>query len=253
MKIEYQKELGSNLHISELFKKGFSAVYIAIGKWTKQQIDIDGNGLPNFYCSDDILVNDKWKKNDFRNAVVIGGGNVAIDVARTLVKFKKNSNVFILYRRTSREMTAWQEDRESAWEEGVIFQFLSQPIKICYDKLSNIERIKCSRIIPLFTENGRKKIPQILKDYDFDIPADIVITALGFKTSKNILLSEGVDLDEDGHIIIDKNFKTNLKNVFAGGDVIGGNRNTVVQAVSDGKKAAVSIHKLLTDTEEKNG
>ena len=251
IKIEYKMELGNNLHISELFKKGFSAVYIATGKWVEQQMRIEGNSSPNFYCSDDILIKDEWKKNNFHNAVVIGGGNVAIDVARTLLKFRKNSNVFILYRRTSKEMPAWQEEIENAWSEGVIFQFLSQPIKIYHDEFSNIDKIKCSRTVLLFSGRSKKETPQLLKGFDFDIPADMIVTALGFKTSKNVFLSEGLELDKEGYIIIDKNFRTNLRNVFAGGDV-GNNRNTVVQAVSDGKRAAISIHKSLTKAEGKN-
>ena len=253
LKIKYGKELGKDISISKLFEEGFSAIYLAIGKWKENSLDIKGSNLKGFFHADNILIDNDWKKIQYQNAAVIGAGNVAMDVARALKENNKKSNVYIIYRRTSKEMPIWQEERENGWEEGVIFQFLSLPVEIVGDRSANVQMIKCVRTSPGKIDITGRKQPEIIEGYDFNLPIDMVVAALGYQPNRNLLISQGLITDKNGFILVDENLKTNLKNVFAGGDIIGMNRNTVVQAVADGKRAAINIHKHLLDRGENIG
>jgi len=246
LKIEYGKEFGKDITISTLFEENFSAIYLATGKWKENLLDIKGNNLKGFLHSDNVLIDDDWKKIQYKNAAVIGAGNVAMDVARTLIENNKKSNVYIIYRRTSKEIPAWQEERENGWEDGVIFQFLSLPVEIVGDRLKNTQMIKCVRTSPGEIDSTGRRQSDIVKGYEFDIPIDMVVTALGYQPNCNLLTSQGLIVDKKGFIVVDEKLKTNIENVFAGGDMIGKGRSTVVQAVADGKRAAINIHKYLS-------
>ena len=253
LKIKYGKELGEDISISKLFQEGFSAVYLAIGKWEDNSLDINGRSLKGFFQTDGILISDDWKKIHYHNVAVIGAGNVAMDVARTLLENNRKSNVYIVYRRTSKEMPAWQEEREDSWDSGVTFQLLAIPVEIVGDRSANVQMIKCARTsLGKIDITGRRQ-PEIIEGYDFNLPADIVVAALGYQPNRNLLISQGLITDKNGFILVDEKLKTNLKNVFAGGDIIGKDRNTVVQAVADGKRAAINIHKHLLGIGENIG
>lgn len=253
LKIEYGKEFGKDITISTLFKESFSAIYLAIGKWKENLLDIKGSNLKGFFHADNILIDNDWKRIQYQNAAVIGAGNVAMDVARALIENNKNSNVYIIYRRTSKEMPTWQEERENGWEEGVLFQFLSLPVEIVGDRSANIQMIKCARTSPGKIDITGRRQPDIIEGYDFNLPVDIVIAALGYQPNRNLLISQGLTTDKNGFVLVDENLKTNLENVFAGGDIIGKGRSTVVHAVADGKRAAINIHKYLSSRGENIG
>ena len=253
LKIEYGKEFGKDITISTLFEKGFSAIYLAIGKWKENLLDIKGSNLKGFFHADNILIDNDWKRIQYQNAAVIGAGNVAMDVARSLKENNKKSNIYIIYRRTSKEMPIWQEERENGWEEGVIFQFLSLPVEIVGDKSANIQMIKCVRTLPGEIDITGRRQSDIIEGYEFNMPVDMVVTALGYQPNHNLLISQGLIVDKEGFVLVDENLKTNIENVFAGGDIIGKDRNTVVHAVADGKRAAVNIHKYLSSRGENIG
>jgi len=246
LKIEYGKELGEDITLSTLFEEGFSAIYLAIGKWKENSLDIKGSNLKGFFHADNILIGNDWKKIQYQNAAVIGAGNVAMDVAKALKENNKKSNVYVIYRRTSKEMPMWQEERENGWEEGVIFQFLSVPVEIVGDGSANIQMIKCARTLPGKIHTTGRRQSDIIKGFEFNIPVDMVVTALGYQPNYNLLISQGLIVNKEGFVLVDENLKTNIENVFAGGDIIGKDRSTVVHAVADGKRAAVNIHKYLS-------
>jgi len=250
LKIEYEKEFGKDITISTLFEEGFSAIYLAIGKWKENLLNIKGSNLKGFFHADNVLIENDWKRIQYQNAAVIGAGNVAMDVARALKENNKKSNVYVIYRRTSKEMPMWQEERENGWEDGVIFQFLSLPVEIVGDKLANIQMIKCVRTLPGEMDITGRRQSDIIKGFEFNIPVDMVVTALGYQPNYNLLISQGLIVNKEGFVLVDENLKTNIENVFAGGDIIGKDRNTVVHAVADGKRAAVNIHKYLSSRGE---
>lgn len=250
LKIEYEKEFGKDITISKLFEEGFSAIYLAIGKWKENLLNIKGSNLEGFFHADNILIENDWKRIQYQNAAVIGAGNVAMDVARALKENNKKSNVYVIYRRTSKEMPMWQEERENGWEDGVIFQFLSLPVEIVGDKLANIQMIKCVRTLPGEMDITGRRQSNIIKGFEFNIPVDMVVTALGYQPDYNLLVSQGLIVNKEGFVLVDENLKTNIENVFAGGDIIGKDRSTVVHAVADGKRAAVNIHKYLSSRGE---
>jgi len=251
--IEYGKEFGKDITISTLFEEGFSVIYLAIGKWKENSLDMKGSNLKGFFHADNILIGNDWEKIQYQNAAVIGAGNVAMDVARALKENNKKSNVYIIYRRTPKEMPTWQEEREDGWEEGVIFQFLSVPVEIVGDRSLNIQMIKCVRTLPGEIDITGRRQSDIVNGYEFNIPVDMVVTALGYQPDHNLLISQGLIVDEKGFVLVDENLKTNIENVFAGGDIIGKDRNTVVHAVADGKLAAINIHKHLSSRGENIG
>jgi len=250
LKIEYEKEFGKDITISTLFEEGFSAIYLAIGKWKENLLNIKGSNLKGFFHADNVLIENDWKRIQYQNAAVIGAGNVAMDVARALKENNKKSNVYVIYRRTSKEMPMWQEERENGWEDGVIFQFLSLPVEIVGDKLANIQMIKCVRTLPGEMDITGRRQSDIIKGFEFNIPVDMVVTALGYQPNYNLLISQGLIVNKEGFVLVDENLKTNIENVFAGGDIIGKDRSTVVYAVADGKRAAVNIHKYLSSRGE---
>lgn len=253
LKIEYGKEFGKNITISTLFEENFLAIYLAIGKWKENSLDIKGINLKGFFHADNILIDNDWEKMQYQNVAVIGAGNVAMDVARTLIENNKKSNIYIIYRRTFKEMPTWQEERENGLVEGVIFQFLSLPVEIVGDRLANIQMIKCVRTLPGEMDITGRRQSDIMKGYEFNIPVDMVVTALGYQPDHRLLISQGLIVDKKGFILVDENLKTNIENVFAGGDIIGKGRSTVVQAVADGKQAAINIHKHLSSRGENIG
>ena len=253
LKIEYGKELGKDITTSTLFKENFSAIYLAIGKWRENSLDMKGSNFNGFFHADNILIGSDWKRIQYQNAAVIGAGNVAMDVARALKENNKKSNIYIIYRRTSKEMPTWQEERENGWEEGIIFQFLSLPVEIIGDGSANIQMIKCARTLPGKIDITGRRQSDIIKGCEFNIPVDMVVAALGYQPNHNLLISQGLIVDEKGFVLVDENLKTNIESVFAGGDIIGKDRNTVVQAVADGKRAAINIHKYLSSRGENIG
>jgi len=177
-----------------------------------------------------------------RKVIVIGGGNVAMDVARCARRL--GADVTIVYRRTEKEMPARREEIENAKEEGVKFKFLASPVRIIGENghVKGVEFIRMKLGEP--DESGRRR-PIPIPGSEFVMECDTVVFAIG--QSPNPLIpntTPEIKTNQWGCIIIDKNNMTTMPRVFAGGDIVSG-AATVVEAVADGKKAAFSMMKLL--------
>jgi len=241
----FNKEFGKDFDIKTLRKDNYKAIFIGIGAQSGNYMKIEGENLKNIILAVDFLRNIQLDKTfsdnfNFNNVVIIGGGNTAIDSARTALRLGAK-NVKILYRRTREEMPANDLEIEEALEEGIELITLVNPIKfIGEEKVEKIELIKMKLGEP--DSSGRRR-PIPIEGSNFIIEADYVIEAISQKIDQSSL--KDFDLNSDGTIIIEKNsFKTNIEYVFAGGDVVNG-PDTVVKALSDGKKAAISIHNYL--------
>lgn len=233
-----EKELGKDYSLMDL-KEKYDFVFLGIGAAKSSKYSLNDENVDKIYDSDYFLK--RYHDNEFIDnlgtVVVIGGGNVAMDSARTAIRMGAKK-VKILYRRDRLHMPAREEELIDTIKDGVEFHELTRVISANVEN-GNIKSLKCIKT-------------QIIDGKAFDIEgeffeeeANSVIFAIGLKPDKELLESQGIELDEWGYIKIDENGKTNIENVYAGGDVID-NKATVCRALAAGKKAARSIIKIGT-------
>ena len=249
--------IGKTKMLKELFEDGFAAVFLGLGAGIPSFLKIPGENLCNVYSANEFLTRvnlmSAFKFPDYhtpitigKKMVVIGCGNTAIDAARVAIRLQKMNGLKpdtkIIYRRTEIEMPARRLEIEHAKEEGVVFEFLVQPQSFGGDEngtLRNMRSLRCKLGEP--DASGRRKCVPI-EDSSFEIDCDVAIIALGLQANA-VLTNATPDLkvDEYKDVIVDKEtMETSIKNVYAGGDIVGG-EGTVIEAMSMGKRAANSI------------
>ncbi|HPZ39803.1 MAG TPA: NADH-quinone oxidoreductase subunit NuoF [Candidatus Atribacteria bacterium] len=245
VKIELNKAVGKEISWKEVREK-FDAVFLGIGAWKSAPLGIPGENLSGVVAALDFL-------RDFnlggyvevpRRAVVVGGGNAAIDAARTLLRLGAEE-VNVVYRRTRGEMPAISEEVEAAEEEGVIFHFLMAPLEVIGEN-GKVKGIRLQRMkLGEFDRSGRRR-PIPVEGAEAFWECDMVVEAVG-QIPEVESLGEMLSVDHRGNILVDRySLSTSLPGVFAGGDAIG-EEATVVHAMALGKKAAFSIHQYLRD------
>lgn len=252
--------IGNTYTIEELFKEGFNAIFIAVGAGLPQFLGIPGENLGRVYSANEFLTRINLMKaykfpeyatpiNIGEKVAVIGGGNVALDSARVALRLGKK--VTLVYRRTENEMPARKEEIENAKEEGIIFQTLTQPVKIIEDEKGLVKGMGCIKMeLGEPDESGRRR-PVAVKDSNFILDIDTVIVAVG--QNPNPLLSKATPLlktNKNGTIAVGTDYMTSIPGVFAGGDIITG-ADTVISAMGAGKKAAIAIDKYLKGSDQK--
>ena len=231
VKFETEKELGKNIHISDL-KKEYDCVFLGIGAETSSKYDL--GDFEQIYDSDYFLK--AYNRNNFipnlGDVVIIGGGNVAMDSARVALKMgAKSSN--ILYRRDVEHMPARKIELEEAIEAGVNPEFTTRVIK-AEGRDKKIEYVKC--IKTKVVEGKAMDIPNT----EFDFKADTVVFAIGLKPNKEVLKAEGFEYNENGLLKIDDKGRTNVERVYAGGD-LSESRSTVCRAIGSARNATRAI------------
>lgn len=233
IEFEIEKELGKNLHIKELLKN-YDSIFLGIGAETPSKYEL--GEFDKIYDSDYFLKSYNSNKyiKDLGNVVVIGGGNVAMDSARAAIKMGATTSN-ILYRRDEENMPARKIELQEAIEDGVKTEFKTRVIK-AEGKEGKIEKVKCIK-----TEVIDGKAID-MPNTEFDFKADSVVFAIGLKPNKKILENEGIEYNEKGLIIVDDNGRTNIDNVYAGGDLTE-SKSTVCRALGSARKAANSIIK----------
>ncbi|MCD6093926.1 MAG: NADPH-dependent glutamate synthase [Candidatus Omnitrophica bacterium] len=241
--------------IDGLFKRGFKAVYVAIGAGLPKFMGIDGENLIGVYSANEFLTRVNLMKAYLfprvatpikigRRVGVIGGGNVALDSARTAIRLGAEE-VYILYRRSAEEMPARAEEFENAREEGIKFRFLTQPIRIIGDRKRNVRAIECIRMKLGEPDTSGRRRPIPIVGSNFVIELNTVIVAIG--TGANSLLpgsAPDLEVNEKGYIKVDAEGRTSKKGVFAGGDIVGGSA-TVIAAMGMAKRAALAIDRYI--------
>ena len=249
--------IGRTKTLDELFKEGFSAIFLGLGAGTPSFLGVPGENLCNIYSTNEFLTRvnlmEAYKFPEYHTPVnigesiiVVGGGNTAMDAARVALRLQKinnmNPNVSVFYRRTEKEMPARRLEIEHAKEEGVKFEFLVQPTGFAGNKdafVSEIECLKCELGEP--DSSGRRR-PVPIKGSNFKSPCDLAVIAVGLNANR-ILTKEVPELKTDkwGDIIVNpETMETSVKNVYAGGDIVGG-EGTVIEAMGMAKKAARKI------------
>ena len=264
VKIETNMVIGKTLTVDELFSMGYSAVFIGSGAGLPRFMGIEGESLKGVYSANEFLTRSnlmKAYKTDSttpilkaKNVAVVGGGNVAMDAARTALRLGAD-NVYIVYRRSLNELPARKEEVEHAMEEGIEFKLLCNPKKIIgfnnpddpRDKrngtVTGIECVEMTLGEP--DESGRRR-PIEKENSEFTLPVDCVIMSIG--TSPNPLIkdtTEGLEVNSRGGIIVrEETGETSIPCVYAGGDAVTG-AATVILAMGAGKTAAEAIDKQL--------
>ncbi|MEM1994988.1 MAG: FAD-dependent oxidoreductase [Nitrososphaerales archaeon] len=223
--------------LESLFEQGFDAVFLSIGAGSTSRLGIQGEDLQGVVDCLSLLkaANLGQKIEVGRRVLVIGGGNSAIDAARTALRLGAES-VKIIYRRSRVEMPAGREELDEALEEGVELIELTAPLKIV--KENGVLRLTCIKMrLGDPDATGRRK-PEPIEHSEFVIDADTIVKAVGQKPS----LPSGfnLELDSNGRVKVDQNLMTSRKGVFAGGDIVRG-PSSIIQAIADGRQAASAI------------
>jgi NADH-quinone oxidoreductase subunit F len=245
VKMQFNTRVGADLPLNELAGK-FDAVFIAIGTWKESWLYLAGTEMKSVYPAlefleavarkDEIIVGSR--------VAIVGGGNAAIDSARTVLRM--GAQPTILYRRERKDMPAIDEEIQSAEEEGVRFVFLAAPHRILGDAKGNVKAIEIVKTRPgEYDKSGRRR--PIPTDEVQRFECDSVILAVGETFDQDFCRASGLELKESGTIIVDRyTFETSRPNFYAGGDVITGASN-VSNAMGCGKQAAMNIDERLMD------
>jgi glutamate synthase (NADPH/NADH) small chain len=246
-------EVGKDIRFETLIEK-FDALFIGVGATQGRKASIANADAKGSYLAMEFLtaIQKKLFEEEYdssidvrdKRVVVIGGGDTAMDCVRTSLREKARS-VHCLYRRDAQNMPGSKKEYINAKEEGVDFEFYTSPKEIIVNELGKITAIKMIRTqLGEPDEGGRQRVQEV-EGSEFTIDADVVIFALGFDTVKYPFLeANGIELDRWGTIVVDENFETSQKGIYAGGDCHRG-ADLVVNAVYDGREAAKAIAKKL--------
>ncbi|MFC1909711.1 FAD-dependent oxidoreductase [Chloroflexota bacterium] len=243
--------LGKNITIAGLKDKGYRAIFIAVGTQKNVKIGLPGEDTTGVYHSLDFLkdVNSGKRVKVGKKLVVIGGGNAAIDAARTALRLGAK-DVSIIYRRSKKEMPASKVEVEAALAEGVKMRLLTAPSKII-SKNGKVAGIECVRTTLGKKDASGRKTPLAVKGSKFVVNADMVIPAIGEAPDTGWAKGEKLAVTKEGRLKVDKVLYTGIDGVFAGGDVVNG-ATSVIKAIASGRKAAEVIDLYLRDHDIKS-
>ena len=224
-----------NLTLEELTKE-YDYVYLAFGANVSSKMGIEGENLPGVYGGNELLENDSHPDYEGKNVIVNGGGNVAIDVART-VNRKGAKKVIIVYRRAKEQMPAEEKEVKDAENEGIEILFQNNIVKINgNERVESIELIKTKLVQK---EGDTRLSPVDIEGSNYKINADYVIMALGSKTD-DFVQNLGIELNKRNNIKVNEKFQTSNPKIYAGGDLAGG-KGTVAWAARDGRDVSQNI------------
>ncbi len=251
--------VGRTRTISQLMKEdGFDAVYIGVGAGLPWFMGIDGEQLIGVYSANEYLTRSNlMKAYQFgkgadtpialsERVAVVGGGNVAMDAARTAVRLGAKK-VYLIYRRSEKEMPARVEEVHHAREEGIEFHILQNPKRILGDEQGRVRAIECLRYSLGEPDDSGRCRPVPIEGSEFLLDVDTVIIAIG--NGANPLIRQttpGLEFNKWGNIVVDEKCKTSLDGVYAGGDIVLG-AATVILAMGQGRIAAAGIHEYLVE------
>ena len=247
--------VGKARTVEELFKEGFDSIFIGTGAGLPMFMDIPGENFVGVYSANEYLTRSNLMKA-FRfpeygtapirskKVITVGGGNVAMDSARTALRLGAES--IIVYRRSRNEMPARAEEIHHAEEEGVKLMILTNPVRVIGDEQGRVKAIECIKMELGEPDDSGRRRPIPVKGSEFIIECDTVIPALGNRPNPLIAMTTpGLKTPRWGTLEADPDtMETSMKGVFAGGDIVTG-AATVISAMGAGKKAAASMHEYL--------
>lgn len=254
VRIETNVVVGRTLTIDDMFdKEGFEAVFVGSGAGLPRFMDIPGENLNGVVSANEFLTRSnlmKAYKEDARTPIyvgnkvcVVGGGNVAMDAARTALRL--GAHVTVVYRRTEKELPARAEEVHHAKEEGIEFMMLTNPVEVVGNEKGWVTALKCEKMELGEPDASGRRSPVPIPDSHFMVDADVVIMALG--TSPNPLIAQttpGLERNRKGGLVATEDGATTREGVFAGGDAVTG-AATVILAMGAGRKGAAAIDEYL--------
>lgn len=236
MEVKTNVSLGKDISLKEL-EKEYDAVFLGLGANVSKMMGLSGEELNGVYGANELLENLVQVDYTSKRVVVIGGGGVSIDMARTAIK-EGASEVGIIYRRSRSEMSAEMNDIRTAKKEGIKFLFQTNVIKVIgEDKVTGIECVK--------TTLDKEKKAINVEGSNFVIDTDVVIMAVGSRADSELLESLKLDVKENGYLMVNSNNQTSNPKIFAAGDLTGA-KSTVAWACRNGRDTAYSIMKFLS-------
>ncbi|MDF9408435.1 MAG: NADP-reducing hydrogenase subunit HndC [Pelotomaculum sp. PtaB.Bin013] len=243
--IKTNTRFGKDVTFADLEKQGFNAVFIAVGAHADQKLGVPGEELNGVISGINYLRDVKLGQAadvEGKTVLVVGGGNVAIDSARSAVR-NGAKEVQVVYRRRKEDMPAFEDEIMEAEHEGVKFIFMTAPISV-QGAGGQVTGLECQQSVPGdFDKSGRRR-PVPVEDSNFVIPADVVIAAIGQNVQLDGITDAGVQTVR-GLVAVDPDsMATNIPYIFAGGDCASG-PDTAIGAIAHGKKAAAAIDKYL--------
>ena len=254
VKIETNVIAGRTVTIDSLLdEEGFAAVFVGSGAGLPRFMNIPGEHYNGVFSANEFLTRNNLMKayrDDYdtpiragKKVVVVGGGNVAMDAARTALRL--GAETTIVYRRTENELPARKEEVHHAKEEGIQFAMLTNPVEVIGDENGWVKAVKCIRMELGEPDESGRRSPVEVPGSEFEIETDTVIMSLG--TSPNPLIAKttaGLETNRRGCLVADENGATTRPGVFAGGDAVTG-AATVILAMGAGRKAAAAIHEYI--------
>ncbi|MBQ4480136.1 MAG: NADPH-dependent glutamate synthase [Victivallales bacterium] len=248
--------VGRTKTLADLVKE-YDAVFLGIGAGLPKFMDMPGENLPGVFSANEFLTRaNLMKAYDREHAVtplpevkrvaVCGGGNVAMDAARTALRIGAEE-VYLVYRRSRAEMPARAEEVEHAEEEGVKFHLLCNPKQILADEQGKVRALECLRYELGEPDASGRRRPVAVPGSEFELAVDTVIIAIGNVANPLIRMTSeelGLEFNQKGLIVCDEEGRTSLPTVFAGGDILSG-AATVILAMGQGRVAAAAINKML--------
>ncbi|MBU5323452.1 NADPH-dependent glutamate synthase [Sarcina ventriculi] len=254
VKIETNVIVGKTVSIEKLFEEGFQAVFIGSGAGLPKFMGIKGENANGVFSANEFLTRNNLMKGFDENydtpikigkkVAVVGGGNVAMDAARTALRL--GAKVSIVYRRSEDELPARAEEIYHAKEEGIDFKVLTSPIEIIQDDKGWVKAMKCVKMRLKGADSSGRKRPVEIEGSEFILDVDTVIMSIG--TSPNPIITsntKGLNVSKRQCIVVcEETGQTSINGVFAGGDAVTG-AATVILAMGAGKKAAKAIDKYL--------
>lgn len=262
VKIQLNVVVGRSISIDDLIQQGFEAVFIGSGAGLPKFMNIPGENLNGVYSANEFLTRVNLMKSyrvdsttplvKSKRVAVVGGGNVAMDAARSAKRLGAEE-VYIVYRRSEKELPARVEEVEHAKEEGIIFKFLTSPLEILGNEKRFVTGMKCIEMELGEPDASGRRRPVEKSGSEFTLELDSVIMAIG--TSPNPLIkmtTEGLDTHKWGGIIINEETgQTSREGVYAGGDAVTG-AATVILAMGAGKTAAAGIDEYIRGKNKQN-
>ncbi|MDD5759384.1 MAG: NAD(P)-dependent oxidoreductase [Desulfobulbaceae bacterium] len=245
--------IGQEKSLTQLQEEGYAAVFLSPGAHASRKLGIEGEDLSGVSHGVDYLrdVNLGKSVNLGRRVVVVGGGNVAIDVARTALR-TGSDQVFILYRRTKAEMPAAKAEIHHLEEEGVKVEYLAAPIKI-HGENGRVKQIECLRMRLGECDTSGRCRPVVIEGSNFMVEADAIIAAISQDVDSGASQGTEITMSKWGTYVVDEEtLQTSVPWVFAGGDAVLGPQ-TAAKAVYQGKVAAESMHRFIEGRDLKEG
>lgn len=242
IEVKYNQELGKNLNLEEL-KKEYNAIFLSIGANVSSKMGVEGEELNGVFGGNELLEYNLHPDYKGKNVAIVGGGNVAMDCARTVKKLGAES-VKVIYRRAREQMPAEKKEIEEALDEGIEFLFQNNIVKILSNNEGkNVGKVELIKTELIQKEGETRLVPVNIQNSNYIIDVDYIIMALGSKPS-DFVNKLNLELNKWGNIKINENYQTSDSKIYSGGD-LAGIKGTVAWAAQSGREAAKSIIRNL--------